>query len=156
MKNLKQYYKGLEIVDIITYNQHETFTVEIDVDVILQSGDVRTLEMTNPLHSKKFDKGWVARSINLKTRFDNGNEFIEDILSSLYIFDDKDAQEFLTNEGYIIEKEVESKDYTLLDILQSQTNGFSKDSAQRKNILKAMDIAFTLGEAYAKYQDITK
>ena len=145
MKNLKHFYRDLEITSITTYNQHDNDTVEIDIDILLKNGDSRTLEIKNQLYENKFDKGYFARSIGLPTSFDNGNEFIEDILSCYYIFDDKDAQEFLINEEYIIEKEIKGDLKFFLEILQELTSGFSQDSVQRKNIISSMEKAYELG-----------
>jgi hypothetical protein len=63
---------------------------------------VDIIDMKNEEGSKQFDKVEVARAIGLKTKFDNCIEYIEDINSADYIFEDSDAWEFLTNENYII------------------------------------------------------
>jgi len=104
MKKVKQYYKGLEVECVTTYNQYDTYEVEIEVMVILNDEEGDIIDMKNEEGSKRFDKGEVARAIGLKTKFDNSIEYIEDINSADYIFEDSDAWEFLINEQYITEK----------------------------------------------------
>jgi len=138
----KLYYKGNELLDCTTYNQHERYTVEIDVDVLLKSGDMRTICIKNPIGRKKFDKGYVARRIGIETGICECQETIEGYFNENYIFDDAEALIFLLGEGMIIEKEAKND---LLELLQETTGGFSQDSTQRKNILLAMKKAYQLG-----------
>jgi len=138
----KLYYKGNEVLDCTTYNQHERYTVEIDVDVLLKSGDMRTICIKNPIGRKKFDKGYVARRIGIETGICECQETIEGYFNENYIFDDAEALIFLLGEGMIIEKEAKND---LLELLQETTGGFSQDSTQRKNILLAMKKAYQLG-----------
>ena len=104
MKKVKQYYKGLEVECVNTYNQYDTYEVEIEIEVILNDEEGDIIDMKNEEGSKQFDKGEVARAIGLKTKFDNCIEYIEDINSADYIFEDSDAWEFLINEQYITNK----------------------------------------------------
>ena len=101
MEKEKYYYKGLEVECVNTYNQYDTYELEIEVEVILNDDEGDIIEMINDDGSNKFDKGEVARAIDLKTKFDNCNEYIEDIPSECYIFDDEDALDFLIKEQLI-------------------------------------------------------
>ena len=139
----KLYYKGNELLDCTTYNQHERGTVEIDVDVLLKSGDMRTICIKNPIGRKKFDKGYIARRIGMETGICECQETIEGYFNENYIFDDAEALIFLLGEGMIIEKEAKND---LLELLQETTGGFTQDSTQRKNILLAMKKAYQLGK----------
>jgi len=139
----KLYYKGNEVLDCTTYNQHERYTVEIDVDVLLKSGDMRTICIKNPIGRKKFDKGYIARRIGMETGICECQETIEGYFNENYIFDDAEALIFLLGEGMIIEKEAKND---LLELLQETTGGFTQDSTQRKNILLAMKKAYQLGK----------
>tara|TARA_R110000764_G_scaffold78008_1_gene155669 strand:+ start:494 stop:925 length:432 start_codon:yes stop_codon:yes gene_type:complete len=138
----KVYYKGNEVLDVTTYDQIDRCTVEIDIDVLLKNGDMRTISIKNPLGRKKWDKGYVARRIGIETGICECQETIEGYFNEEYIFEDFDAVVFLMEEGLIVEKE--TKDI-LLHILQDCTKGFSQDSVQRKNILLALKKAYQLG-----------
>tara|TARA_R110000824_G_scaffold196504_1_gene379769 strand:+ start:287 stop:718 length:432 start_codon:yes stop_codon:yes gene_type:complete len=138
----KVYYKGNEVLDVTTYDQIDRYTVEIDIDVLLKNGDMRTISIKNPLGRKKWDKGYVARRIGIETGICECQETIEGYFNEEYIFEDFDAVVFLMEEGLIFEKQ--TKDI-LLQILQDCTKGFSQDSVQRKNILLALKKAYQLG-----------
>tara|TARA_R110000803_G_scaffold7880_2_gene25358 strand:+ start:693 stop:1124 length:432 start_codon:yes stop_codon:yes gene_type:complete len=138
----KVYYKGNEVLDVTTYDQIDRYTVEIDIDVLLKNGDMRTISIKNPLGRKKWDKGYVARRIGIETGICECQETIEGYFNEEYIFEDFDAVVFLMEEGLIFEKE--TKDI-LLEVLQDCTKGFSQDSVQRKNILLALKKAYQLG-----------
>ena len=138
----KVYYKGNEVLDVTTYDQIDRYTVEIDIDVLLKNGDMRTISIKNPLGRKKWDKGYMARRIGIETGIYECQETIEGYFNEEYIFEDFDAVVFLKEEGLIFEKE--TKDI-LLQILQDCTKGFTQDSVQRKNILLALKKAYQLG-----------
>jgi len=140
----KFYYKGKEVLDVTTYNQHEKGTVEIDIDVLLKNGDMRTVSIKNPIGRKKFDKGYVARRMGIKTGIYEHQEIISGWFNENYIFDDSEAFKFLLDTEIINECErVEESD--LLELLQQTTQGFSQNSVLRQNILIALKQAYYLG-----------
>ena len=80
----KVYYKGNEVLDVTTYDQIDRYTVEIDIDVLLKNGDMRTISIKNPLGRKKWDKGYMARRIGIETGIYECQETIEGYFNEEY------------------------------------------------------------------------